>query len=541
LYSNHQIKKLNLFCLLWFAFGHIYAQQNSFLNREWNLSLEQRVHKISDSIPFQSSVKPYILPIQKTTKDTSCNYFVRKLSRESFILVNDTTDKFYLTIDPLFNFEKGKDLPDTSKENLYKNTRGALVRGAIGNKFYFESWFYENQATYAQYVDNYIQSTERLFPGTAIVPGQGRAKPFRTNGYDFAMASGLVSYSPNKYFNFQAGHGKHFIGDGYRSLLLSDNSHNYPYARITSTYKKIQYTNLYTVFTNLTNGGTITPPNIERLFQKKIGSYQLLSINAFKRFQLGLFQGMIWQPADSTNSQNVNFNTFNPLIFTNSMVYGLRSRNNVVLGATFKLKITNSISLFGQYVIDDIKRKTDGNKIHNKQGYQIGIKYFDMFKVKNLHFQAEYNTVNPYTYSASNYQYSFTHFNQALAHPLGANFKEAVVFLNYKVKNFFVQYKLNYFIKGNDSTQFNSGGNIFKSDNTFSPQQDLNNIAITQGSRTTTLYNDLQIGYLINPATNFNIAVGITDRQTTPNSADRRYQLVYITLRTSLANFYYDF
>lgn len=61
------------------------------------------------------------------------------------------------------------------------------------------------------------------------------------------MASGYVSYSSNKHFNFQVGHGKHFVGDGYRSLLLSDNALNYPYARITSTFGKLQYTNLYAV------------------------------------------------------------------------------------------------------------------------------------------------------------------------------------------------------------------------------------------------------------------------------------------------------
>ena len=59
------------------------------------------------------------------------------------------------------------------------------------------------------------------------------------------MSSGYVIYRPNNMFTLQFGHGKHFIGNGYRSLLLSDNSFNYPFLRIQTTFGKIQYTNLY--------------------------------------------------------------------------------------------------------------------------------------------------------------------------------------------------------------------------------------------------------------------------------------------------------
>lgn len=536
------------------GFQKNYAQQNLPLNREWGLDFEKEnnkiskkdsLHKSSDSLSA-SCFKPYIISIQRTEKNKSKPYLKRKLSNENLVIVNDTADNFYLTLDPLFNFEAGKDFADNSGEKLYKNTRGILVKGAIGNKFYFESSFYENQATFPQYIDNYIASTKNIFPGISginrgIVPGQGIAKVYRTNGYDYAMSSGYISYSPNKIFNFQLGHGKNFIGDGYRSLLLSDNAYNYPYARITTTYKNIQYTNLYTVFMNLTNGGVRTPAYIEPLFQKKVGNFQFLSFNLWNRLQLGLFQGMSWQPADTTNKQHLNFNIFDPIIGVNSAVYGLRSKNNILLGSTFKFKFTNSISFYGQYVLDDIHRKSDNNDIHKKYGYQLGIKYFNVFKIKNLHFQLEYNSVRPYTYSADNPQYSYTHYDQALADPLGANFKEAIVFLNYRKNRFFIQLKFNYAVKGVDSSAVNFGGNIFNTDNTFSPLQNLNSIITTQGLKTTITYQDFQMGYLVNPATNFNIMFGVTNRYAITTVNTQRTEYVYFGIRTSLANFYYDF
>lgn len=538
----------------------VFAQQNLPLNREWGLGHERQLNKIkedkADTIKDEkinhlpvvtqlSCFKPYIITPSFSVKDKSRGFFYRKIKKESLIIVNDTADKFHLTIDPLFNFQYGKDLADTAKlkEKIYTNTRGFLLRAGIGKKLVIESSFYENQSTFPKYMDTYISSTNNLFPQTAnynyaVVPGQGRSKPFRVHGYDYAMASGYVSYTPFKMLNLQIGHGKHFVGDGYRSLLLSDNAFNYPYLRITTTYKNIQYTNLYTSFMNLTDGGVNTPPHTERLFQKKIGSFQMLSYNFFDVIHLGLFQGMIWEAADSTNRQHVNFNTFDPVIGVNALSYGMHNTNNVLLGATIKIKFTNSISVYGQYMFDEMVSKNSGM---NKNGYQVGLKYFDVFTIKNLHLQLEYNSVSPYAYASGNPQQSYTHYNQALAHPLGANFNEAIGFINYRFKDFFIEVKAMYAVKGLDSSTFNYGGNIFRSDDRTSTNQVFDNMRTAEGVKSTVVMEDIHIGYLVNPNTNFNIVVGITNRIEQTGNKTNNTQLVYFGIRTSLANLYYDF
>ncbi len=562
--------------MLFLVPASIFAQQNVQMNREWGLEFERQLNLIHSSHPTSvntndtlgksnishqsakadsvgdvdlSCFKPYITKPKFPSKDKSKGtYLYRKFREESFVVVNDTTDKFRLNIDPLFNFQFGVDRADTTGEKLYTNTRGFMVRGGIGNKFAFETSFYENQSTFPRYLDSYIATTTKLFPqpantneNYAVIPGQGRSKPFKKNGYDYAMASGYVSYTPNKYFNFQIGNGKNFIGDGYRSLLLSDNAFNYPYARITTTYKNIQYTNLYTSFMNLTDGGVTTPAHVERLFQKKVGSFQLLSMNFFKRLQLGLFHGMIWEAADSTNRQHVNFNTFDPVIGVNTLNYGLHNTNNIVLGATIKIKFTNSISIFGQGMLDDVNIKNDrGDKV-NKYGYQIGIKYFDLFTIKNLHLQLEYNNVRPYSYSSTNPEQSYTHYNQSLAHPLGANFYEAIGFVNYRFNNFFVELKGNYAVKGADSLNFNFGSNVFKSDNAYPISQNMENVQTTQGLKTTIVTEDIHIGYLLNKSSNFNIVFGVSNRTEQTDRKTNNTQWVYFGVRTSLTNLYYDF
>ena len=565
-------KLLCIFFLFPFA---VFSQSNLPLNREFGLDNDKyrnhisKNHNGSDTLIAEkgweskiaivhnnlSCFKPYINPKQNhvdknNPERKATGVWKRKLKQESLFIVNDTADKFYLTIDPLFNFQGGLDIADTSKnrEELYTNTRGFLLRGDIGKKISFESSFYENQSNFPRYIDNNIAASNKLFPQSAnynyaVIPGQGRSKPYRKNGYDYAMASGYVSYSPFHFLNLQVGNGKHFVGDGYRSLLLSDNAFNYPYARITTTFENIQYTNLYTSFMNLTDGGVTTPPHTERLFQKKIGSFQMLSVNLFHRLQLGLFQGMIWEAADSNNRQHVEFNTFDPVIGVNAGVYGLHNKNNVLLGATMKLEITPWISLYGQYMLDDVYSKENGGEVSNKYGYQAGLKYFDVFRVKNLHLQLEYNSVRPYSYAASNPQQSYTHYNQPLAHPLGANFNEAIGFINYKFKDFFIEIKGMYAVKGADSSTYNYGGNIFKSDDMslYPSQQNIGTVTTTQGIATSIITEDIHIGYLVNSRTNFNIVLGVINRTYTADKYTNVTRWVYFGIRTSLANLYYDF
>lgn len=52
------------------------------------------------------------------------------------------------------------------------------------------------------------------------------------------MATGTISYALKKHFTFQTGHDRNFIGDGYRSLILSDNATPYPFLKIVTDFGK---------------------------------------------------------------------------------------------------------------------------------------------------------------------------------------------------------------------------------------------------------------------------------------------------------------
>ena len=58
------------------------------------------------------------------------------------------------------------------------------------------------------------------------------------------LAEANLTFTPNKFIDLQLGYGRNFIGDGYRSILMSDGASPYPFFKLKTTFWKIKYTNI---------------------------------------------------------------------------------------------------------------------------------------------------------------------------------------------------------------------------------------------------------------------------------------------------------
>ncbi len=513
------------------------AQQlNLYLNQEYSSYLDQGVY--NPQVNLHTGFKPLIqAQVDHFVNSDSLrgydftsekkSWLYRKVYQENLFIIHDSASQFYCTIDPLFNFQASINHSDSNKK-YFQNTRGILIQGNVGTKFAFSSIFWENQATFPYYINQFVKDNY-------VVPGNGRTKAFGTDGYDFSMPEAYLSFSPSSHFNFQVGYGKNFIGDGYRSLLLSDNSFAYPYARITTTFWHLQYTNLYTEFIDPFADPAIVS-NIEGLFQRKAGAFQYLSWNIVPQVEWGIFQGLIWTAADQYNHQLFNLNYFDPIIGINSLSYGLGNTNNIVLGSTLKYKISRNFMAYGQLVVDDFPQNGDMHSFYNQTGYQAGIKYYNKYG----EFQLEYNQVRPYTYSSSDSLENYSHYDQALGDPLGANFKELIGIINLRYHHFSVHLQGNYALEGLDSTGTNYGNNIFLP--ASKPTLTSTDVMMLQGIKSTLMYMDVHISYLMNPKTNMNFTIGVS-RRTLSNSStyEPASTIFYVGFRTSIENMYVDF
>jgi hypothetical protein len=276
-------------------------------------------------------------------------------------------------------------------------------------------------------------------------------------------------------------------------------------------------------------------------YQTKPGTFNYAGFKIRNFLEIGLFEGIVWE--SSGESKKLNWNMFNPLIFVNSMQYSLFSKNNVVLGITLKASPAKTVQLYGQLVLDDFyfsKLKIKGYQ-KNTWGFQFGGKWWDMFGLDNLNIQLEYNQVRPYTYAHGQAVQSYTHFNQPLSHPLGANFKELMGKINYRYKRIFAEVQLNYALTGLDTSNSDWGQDVFRSLNDAELGVNSGGNSILQGVKTGILDVGIRSYFLFNPKTNLLFEAGWFYRSMTGGPFNYKTSYFYFGLKTSLTNIYYDF
>ena len=171
-------------------------------------------HQFDGILNLDSINNLHRLPINPQGK--FANYILNSLLNDDFVRVKG--NGYYIAINPVIDFEVGSD----GNRTTWVNTRGAEIKGTIGRKFAFYTNIRENQAVFPVYIDKYCDEHH-------VVPGQGFANHFKTNGRDFTNAAAYVAYRPATWLDATLGYGKNFIGDGYRSMMMSDNAANYPY------------------------------------------------------------------------------------------------------------------------------------------------------------------------------------------------------------------------------------------------------------------------------------------------------------------------
>lgn len=357
---------------------------------------------------------------------------------------------FFLAINPILQFVAGKE--SGNDEMIYLNTRGLSARGMISKKIGFYTSIADNQERGPKYFQERVNKFK-------AVPGVGFYKAFKSNGVDYFDARGYVTLNAAKYIDIQFGYDKNFIGNGYRSLFLSDFGNSNLYLKLNTKIWKFNYQNLFMELMPQFNKTGDT------LIDRKYAAMHHLSIDLFKWLNVGLFEGIIFG-----RTNHFDFSYLNPIIFYRSIEGNNGSADNALAGFDFKANVAHRLQFYGQVLLDEFKLdevKAGNGWWANKWALQLGAKYMDAFGVPNLDLQIESNRVRPFTYSHYTSVANYTHYNQPLAHPLGANFQEFIGILRYQpAPRWYINGKIIYYMQGLDSLSGrNYGANPFR-DNT---------------------------------------------------------------------------
>jgi hypothetical protein len=356
------------------------------------------------------------------------------------------TKDFFLAINPVIQYQQMKE--NNNSQRLFYNSRGVSLRGLIGRKVAFDLYVTDNQERDPLYVQQWIASHN-------AVPGARFYKNFKAQGgVDYFDNRASVSVNASKYIDIQFGYDKNFIGDGYRSLFLSDFAGNALFLKINTRIWKLNYENLFMELV----------PDYKRasdeVLPRKYFRMNSLSVNATHWLNIGLFDAVVFGRKD-----HFDFQYLNPVLFLRPAETDIGSGDNAVVGLNVKANVKKKIQVYSQLLFDEFVFhqlvKNEGYWA-NKFGYQLGIKYPDAFGIQNLNLQLESNRVRPFTYTHYDSVGNYTHYNQPFAHPLGANFQEYVGLLKYQpLKKLYLTAKAIYYYQGLDSAGLNFGSDIF--------------------------------------------------------------------------------
>jgi len=482
-----------------------------------------------------TSLKPYFADdsLLKHRFDSILNYgmdgkqhslLYNKLFNEHLIDVKSKNSTFYADLLP--DFDIGRDF--SGKLTTSITSLGLQVGGTVGNKFSYNIAGYESSEVVPNYIANYIFET-------TVIPGQAGAKTYSPNGFDWQYMTANVSFTPNKYLNISAGRDKTFVGDGYRSMLLSDYASPYPFLKLTGTLGNVRYMVMWAYFNDPidldANGND----------RKKWGVFHYLDWNVSNRVSLGFFDSVIWYDSDDEGHyRGFDVSYINPVIFLRPLEAANGSPDNAVIGFTGKYKITDGITAYGQFTLDEFQAKqffTDGGSSRNKYSYQVGFRGANMFGVKGLNYLVETNASKPYTYSERGPIISFTENGEALAHPWGANFRELVGLLNYSYKRFDFSAEGDYGHYGLDINGLNYGKDPFED---YTNPAKLEGNYIGQGLTTNMVYLEGKVAFLLNPKYNLRIELGGIFRDEKNSQFNDKTSMITIGLRSSFRSIYND-
>lgn len=361
--------------------------------------------------------------------------------------LNYGAENYDIHITPVFDFSIGKD--SQNPEKLFTNTRGVEIRGLIDKKIGFYTFVSTTEARFPEYVNGYINGPQKAFPN------EGIWKAFHETAWDVLHARGYFTFGLSKSISVQAGYDKNFIGDGLRSMILSDFSSPYLFGKINVNAGAFQYTVMFSELTaDIAFSGRGLPGDGD--YPKKFWAFHRAGINIGPRFTLGLFESIMSEKATAAY--------FNPIIFYRAVELQEGSPDNVLLGLDFKYKGRNGLTVYGQGLLDEFKASEllgGGGSWRNRFGIQLGAKQIDAFKIPTLDLQAEVNLARPFLYQ-SEFQNSYSNYRNPLAHPIGGNFRELVLVARYQpLERLSLVGKIIYTDLGEDfGDGVNYGGNV---------------------------------------------------------------------------------
>lgn len=505
------------------------AVQNRF--NELTLTADTNIFTGFRSINWVE-LKPYLQNSRTDIMDSAFgismsprDYAFKNIANDNWIKLNGT--KHIFTIDPYINGTAGY---ANKGGGILQAVGGVQLQGIYNDKLSYSLGVNTGYREFPGYINSYVLSNQNYQPGLGKGTAQG-------NGFTSTQLNANLTYAGGKHLTIAAGYGKNFIGDGYRSLILSDNASNSPYVRLQAKLWRLTYNVLYTRYEN---------PRFQAFGENEVkySTVHYLGVNISKKLQIGLFDNVIWLKNDSTSQRGFDVQYLNPLIFMRPIEFTFGSPDNAFIGITGKYKLYKNGFIYGQLGLDDLNLTTsienNSQNYGNKYSLQFGIWNKDFLRIQNLSWRMEWNSVRPYTYGHGfgKTGLNYTHNNQSLANPFNANFHEFISMFQYHNKRWYGMLQNLYTIRGeNPGLPYNNGEDLWGGE-VGVPRFGAKTL---QGTHHKYLYNQFTAGYLLNPRNRLALQADVVYRRHTAPGINNSTVFFMLGIQTRIFNYYHDF
>ena len=515
------------------------------------LSAQQRMLPIGSDFkdaafaPSRFQLKgPAVFPVSESDagtyaflKDSSKRYssFGHFLYQRQLIEIKEENVQLWIT--PLVDFSYGAELQDSVRRRS-QNTRGARMEGTLGKRIFFTTSFYENQAFLPSYLSAYAAQHGEQYAidsnyvtVNAVIPGAARTKPFKTTGYDYAYATGMVSFFATPKLTMHLGNQPLFVGNGHRSLLWSDHSVGLINFRVRYALSpkwdfqvvRAKAFNLLRLPFSATG---------EASYETKGLSFATVYYQPTDWLSIGLFEGGTWFRGDSLARKSLSPLFYIPLPGAATIQESIDDKAFALLGLDFRLSLgrnrVNSDAVvsvvssykahvYGQFALNPAKS--------NSLAYQLGARVFP-FRNPLIHFQLEYNHADDGAYQSSNPRLNYSQYNLPIAHPMGAGFDEILLRFAWQKNYWFVNLQANYFL--NQPVDPTVLMPLYRPETVMQTQQVIHQL--------------IEAGYRFNRTYGLEVFAGFRYRHAIVSDLpDYERSWVFAGIRTQLTNHYSDF
>ncbi len=280
-----------------------------------------------------------------------------------------------------------------------------------------------------------------------------------------------ASYRPASFLRLTAGKGKKFVGDGYRSVIMSASNSGMYYFDTEVDVGNFKYVFSVGGGRNFDNGVSATDATTKQVepavtdgwnLRTVYMIYHVFSYNPAKWLNFGGFEAVMMVRRDSTDRTRMpDLHYMNPMLFFRPLEFSLGSPDNAIMGAFGKITVNKYLVGYAQFMLDDFnfnEIKEHNGTWNNKYAFQLGVKGF----VGNFGYLLEYDYIRPFIYSHDRPINCYSMYCQPIANPYGANLKEAVVNLKYKMQHFDFDLLIDCVKRGMDFDIYSYGNNIMR-------------------------------------------------------------------------------